>query len=596
MTVSPVSPGTDVRDQSLVPWPGGLRSLNPAHSSSLQGALHELEAGGPRPRRRHVLPPSPSWVPGSPPAPVPGRRSRATSRSAGWPRPQYQTNNEVDTARRRWRRPLRGRDVHLGPRAACNLLDRPAVPRRLQLGTGAATAFTVRSTAGPGAGALRRRQDPVRRRRLHDRQRRLPAPARRRRDLQRRPPHGLQRRPRTHASRPCCAPGRPSTWAGDFTTMGGRARTRLAAVNATTGALAHRLHRRPRRPAGVLAVDTSLRRLLVGGAFTSVNALPNKAIAAARHDDRRAAAVGRAGRRELHVHRARDRRRRGCRHGLRHRARRPSGLLRGRLPRRVADGSVVWQDECAGAGQSLVLLKGRLYFGSHTHDCGRMVGGFIGPRFRDAFVWYRLNTLDPATGAFGHWQPNTNGAGTTVVGPHVLATDGTQLFAGGDFTTVNGSAQQGLTRFAPKGTDAAPATPPAPVAHSTGAGRVVVTVPGTWDRDNGVLAVRAAPPGRRPRRHGVASRGPSRSPSCASPTRRRRRVPPSATGCARPAGRRPPGPRGPPPSPSGTDAPQPFAATTLGTAPDAGGGSATPSTRLPPARSPTPPATAGRRP
>lgn len=274
---------------------------------------------------------------------------------------------------------------------------------------------------------------------------------------------------------------------GDFTTVGGRAKARLAALNATTGAVLTAftadLDARP----NVLAVDTSLRRLLVGGTFTTVNGLPNPAMASVDSTTGTpqpwaAQSVGACvySVRGIAVDEAADTA------YVTSLADAP-GCFEGVYRANIADGSVVWQDECAGAGQSVVLLKGQVYFASHTHDCGRMVGGFVGPRFRDDFVWYRLNAIDPATGEFGHWQPNTNAAGTTVVGPQVMTTDGTRLFVGGDFTTVNGSAQQGLTRFVPKGTDAAPATPPAPVAHSIGAGRVVVTVPGTWDRDTGVL-------------------------------------------------------------------------------------------------------------
>ncbi|MFN0284688.1 MAG: hypothetical protein ACKVZ6_22280 [Kineosporiaceae bacterium] len=67
--------------------------------------------------------------------------------------------------------------------------------------------------------------------------------------------------------------------AGDFTSIGGRNKVRLAALNATTGAVATGftadLDGRPH----TLAVDVSLRRLLVGGVFTSVNGAPHAAIA-----------------------------------------------------------------------------------------------------------------------------------------------------------------------------------------------------------------------------------------------------------------------------------------------------------------------------
>ncbi len=274
---------------------------------------------------------------------------------------------------------------------------------------------------------------------------------------------------------------------GDFTSIGGRTKARLAALNATTGAVATGftadLDGRPH----TMAVDVSLRRLLVGGVFTSVNGAPHAAIASLDTTSGAAqpwAADGAGecvyGVRSIAVDEATD-------HAYVTTEADVPGCFEGVYKAHVAGGDIAWLDECAGAGRALVLLKGRLYFASHTHDCGRMEGGFTGGRFREDFEWFRLNALDPETGRFGHWQPNTNAGGVTVVGPHVMATDGTQVFVGGDFTTVNGAAQQGLTRFTPKGTDAAPTTPGAPLARSTGPGRVTVSVPGTWDRDNGVL-------------------------------------------------------------------------------------------------------------
>jgi hypothetical protein len=281
----------------------------------------------------------------------------------------------------------------------------------------------------------------------------------------------------------------PTLYAGgDFTRIGGRTRARLAALSPTSGAASATftadLDARPH----TLALDVRLDRLLVGGVFSTVNAAPQAGIAAldgATGAVRPWAATGAGnctyGVRSIAVDQAADEA------YVTTEADAP-GCFEGVYKARVADGGLLWLDECAGAGRAVQLLRGQLYFASHTHDCGRMPGGFTGGRTRDTFVWYRLNVLNPATGEFGHWQPNTNAAGTTVVGPHVLATDGTQLFVGGDFSTVNGAAQQGITRFVPKGADAAPATPAAPVARSTGVGRVTVTVPGSYDRDNGLLS------------------------------------------------------------------------------------------------------------
>jgi hypothetical protein len=168
------------------------------------------------------------------------------------------------------------------------------------------------------------------------------------------------------------------------------------------------------------------------------------------------------------------------------------GCYDGDFAANVSDGSVVWNSPCEGATQALLVLNGILYKGSHTHDCsyapGGAFGGFTGALARSFFVVYRLLAQSTTDGSFVHWSPNTNGANGTNVGPMAFATDGTQLFLAGDFTTVNGKAQEGLTRFAP-GTSAAPVKPTAaPVAVASGSGSLTVTFPAVTDSDNGTLS------------------------------------------------------------------------------------------------------------
>ena len=102
-------------------------------------------------------------------------------------------------------------------------------------------------------------------------------------------------------------------------------------------------------------------------------------------------------------------------------------------------------------------------------------------------MWYRLNAMSISDGTFVHWSPNTNGAGSDHVGPHAMATDGVQLFVGGDFSSVGGSAQQGLTRFGPNGGNSTPATPLAPTVSASAAGTVTVVARGVADANNGML-------------------------------------------------------------------------------------------------------------
>jgi hypothetical protein len=167
------------------------------------------------------------------------------------------------------------------------------------------------------------------------------------------------------------------------------------------------------------------------------------------------------------------------------------GCFDGDFAANLSDGSIVWNNPCEGSTTSLAMINGVLYKGSHMHDCsynpGGAEGGFTGSMSQTDRIFYRLAAQNPADGSFEHWSPNTNGANATHVGPLALATDGTQLFVAGDFTTVNGKTQEGLTRFAP-GTNTAPVAPTiAPTATVSGPGSVSVTVPGDTDTDTGVL-------------------------------------------------------------------------------------------------------------
>lgn len=157
-------------------------------------------------------------------------------------------------------------------------------------------------------------------------------------------------------------------------------------------------------------------------------------------------------------------------------------------------GTLLWNNACEGATAALVILNGVLYKGSHMHDCaydpGGPNGGFVGSFDRNNRAAYHLIGQSLTDGSFIHWAPNTNGGAPKYLGPYTMATDGTQLVVGGEFSQVNGVNQQGLTRFQPKSAsgNAAPVKPTAaPAAQVTGAGKVAVSVPTTYDYDNGTL-------------------------------------------------------------------------------------------------------------
>ncbi len=85
--------------------------------------------------------------------------------------------------------------------------------------------------------------------------------------------------------------------------------------------------------------------------------------------------------------------------------------------------------------------------------------------FADGTGTHYLLVESAINGKIGPWFPNTdaNPNSTTKVGPLAMAGTATDLWVGGDFLHVNGHAQQGLTRFTNTPGGAAPAVPKAPL-------------------------------------------------------------------------------------------------------------------------------------
>jgi len=164
------------------------------------------------------------------------------------------------------------------------------------------------------------------------------------------------------------------------------------------------------------------------------------------------------------------------------------GCFDGDFAVKVSDGSLVWQNDCLGATQSLAVVNGWLYKGSHAHDCAFSPGGF--PQVSNpsgGWITHRLLNQSLTDGSLGHWTPGTNGNG---LGPRVMATDGTQLFVGGDFTTVNNKGQQGFAMFKPTPDTTSPTRPGQPVVTSTSAGVASISFVGSSDADDGTLTYR----------------------------------------------------------------------------------------------------------
>jgi hypothetical protein len=167
------------------------------------------------------------------------------------------------------------------------------------------------------------------------------------------------------------------------------------------------------------------------------------------------------------------------------------GCFDGDWAANVYTGQLIWQNDCLGATQALAIVNGWLYKGSHAHDCAFSPGGF--PQVSNASGWVTHHLLDQSLvdGSLGHFVADTNApGGVEPLGPGTFATDGAQLFVGGDFTTVNGKPQQGFTRFAPSPDTTTPTRPTAPVVTTPFAGADEVSFQASSDNDDGTLTYR----------------------------------------------------------------------------------------------------------
>ncbi|MEV6317146.1 LamG-like jellyroll fold domain-containing protein [Streptomyces sp. NPDC051776] len=162
------------------------------------------------------------------------------------------------------------------------------------------------------------------------------------------------------------------------------------------------------------------------------------------------------------------------------------GVFDGRIAVNLSDLNQRWRDTCLGATQAVEVHESVLYSGSHAHDCSSM-GEFPNQRRKHLLA----ESVDDPT-LLG-WFPDTNDGLGEQIGPRVMATaskGGTDyLWVGGEFTTVNGSGQQGLTRFAGAPDTGAPSVPLVN-ASSTEPGQVDVRWQSSLDLDDSKLTYR----------------------------------------------------------------------------------------------------------
>ncbi|HEV2886147.1 MAG TPA: LamG domain-containing protein, partial [Jatrophihabitans sp.] len=287
--------------------------------------------------------------------------------------------------------------------------------------------------------------------------------------------------------------------AGEFSTIGGRTERRVAALNPSTGAALAGFTTTPDNVVYQIALTPAGDKLYLAGAFLSVNGdtsyhavaavdtatganlpLPAASVIPPKTDSCIVEA------KSVKTDAA------GAYFGVEGTG---GGCFDGTFAVNNADGSLRWQSMCLGATQAVQPIGDILYTGSHSHDCS--ADQAVDPDSFPEIGWSKglsrhLLSRTISGGLLASWYANTNGGPNGAgLGPRVMATDGSQLFVGGEFTTVNGLSQQGFARFSPATGDlTAPARPPAPTVVARGGGKVSIFVQAPLDIDDTDLTVR----------------------------------------------------------------------------------------------------------
>ncbi|WP_243231865.1 PKD domain-containing protein [Microbacterium sp. CIAB417] len=205
-----------------------------------------------------------------------------------------------------------------------------------------------------------------------------------------------------------------------------------------------------------------------------------------------------------------------------------AGTIEGSFAIDWSDGEIGWIDDCHGDTYDIASVGEMVYTASHKHYCANS-GGF--PQVDSGWTYYHstawskvaagVNTPDtygypdhPGTAhpQLLYWFPYTPAGSYTGKNQAVWTVDGNQQYVvyGGEFTSVNGTAQQGLVRYtvksnAPNDEGPRPSQEQERQAHDAGqsfstwwAPKVSNTIPGTlrasfttvFDRDDADLTYR----------------------------------------------------------------------------------------------------------
>ncbi|ARC57720.1 Protease 1 [Frondihabitans sp. 762G35] len=305
---------------------------------------------------------------------------------------------------------------------------------------------------------------------------------------------------------------------GAFSSVGSSVRNKVAALSATNGALQPWNPNAQGGDVSSLALAPDSSKVVVGGSFTTLNGSSNPGYGLAAVDPTSAAIL------PWNVNTLI--RNGGTQAGITSLSSDADGLygsgyvfgaggnLEGSFRADWATGTLTWVEDCHGDTYSVATTANAEYIAGHPHYCGN-VGGFPQTEptwtFHRALAFSKAATGTATTNPYGgyydyagnptpsllNWYPDFN-TGTFTgqsQGPWSVAASSNSQYVvyGGEFTTVNGSAQQGLTRFAVSSLSTNKQGPMVtgssfvPSAVSLSSGTVRLSWAANWDRDNALL-------------------------------------------------------------------------------------------------------------
>ncbi|MHA7304968.1 PKD domain-containing protein [Arthrobacter sp. TMN-49] len=294
---------------------------------------------------------------------------------------------------------------------------------------------------------------------------------------------------------------------GLFPNVGSATRNRLAAVRASDGALlAWAPNANQRVNAMVLSPNAG--QVVIGGAFTTLNGSNRPGYGLGRVDAVTGATmsldannvVRDAGPQSAILSLSSDGTNfygTGYIYGT-------GGNLEGGFSANWSDGKIRWVQDCHGDSYGAWASPAAVYMVGHAHYCLN-IGGFpeTTPRsYHRALAFSKAATgvmtkdtqgypsfTGVASPSLLNWYPDLNAGSYTgqSQGPWAVSGNNDYVVLGGEFTTVNGIAQQGLVRFAVSSiapNKQGPRNTVVPTASYVSPGKAKVTWKTYWDRDN----------------------------------------------------------------------------------------------------------------